>query len=62
MATTKKKATKNKLQNRQYSYDEYRKAFYPKPQPKPNAQEPEVFGAKLAEEALRQLKHEDSRR
>lgn len=55
----KKKATKQKIQNRQYSYDEYRKAFYPKPQPSPNPQEPEVFGARLAEEALKELKQEE---
>jgi hypothetical protein len=59
---TKKKSTKKKIQNREYSYDEYRKAFYPKPQPSPNPQEPEVFGARLAEEALRQLKQEEDRR
>ena len=60
--TAKKKSIKSKTQNRQYSYDEYRKAFYPKPQPSPNPQEPEVFGARLAEEALRQLKQEEERR
>jgi hypothetical protein len=62
MAAKKKKSTKSKIQDRQYSYDEYRKAFYPKPQPSPNPQEPEVFGAKLAEETLRQIKQEEDGR
>lgn len=52
--------TKKKEQKAEktYSFDEYRKTFYPKPRPehKPAPQDPKVFGGSLAEEALKKIK------
>ena len=61
MATKKKRAAKRKVKNQMYSYDEYRKAFYPKAGPSSNPQTPEAFGAELAEQVLKHLKQEEVR-
>ena len=47
-----------KGREKSYSYDEYRKTFYPKPRPehKLTFQEPKSFGGRLAEEALKKIK------
>jgi hypothetical protein len=52
--------TRTKKPERSYSYDEYRKTFYPKPTPEHKLafQEPKSLGVRLAEEALKKIKSE----
>jgi hypothetical protein len=41
-----------------YSYEEYRKTFYPNPPPQNDiaSQDPKLFGRQLAEDALKQVR------
>lgn len=56
MAQTKK----GKKGEREYSYEEFLKTFYPKPtgENKPKPSDPKDFGVKLAEAALKRMKSE----
>lgn len=49
-----------KKSEKMYSFDEYRKTFYPKPAPENGhaSQDPKLFGKQLAEDALRQIREE----
>lgn len=53
MTATKKKTNKGE---KLYSYEEYRKTFYPNPdlEQKIAPQDPKVFGRRLAEQALKE--------
>ena len=55
MKTAKRNTQEKRRQESRYSYDEYRKTFFPKPPLEREIQEPNIFGARLAEEALKQL-------
>ncbi len=48
-------------ESRLYSYDEYQREFFPKPQPDDDAEEPEVFGVRLAEQVLKRITKENER-
>lgn len=53
-------AKKGKKVEKEYSFEEFLKTFYPKPKQrdKPKPSDPKDFGAKLAEAALRRVKSE----
>jgi hypothetical protein len=57
MAATKKGVKKTE---KLYSYDEFRKTFYPSTDldRKVSPQDPKVFGRKLGEEALRKIREQ----
>lgn len=59
MATTQKAKTRARTTTKLYSYDEFRRTFYPGSDFElPTPQDPRAFGRKLGEEAVKKIKQQ----
>jgi hypothetical protein len=56
---SKKTSKKLDSESRLYSYDEYQRVFFPKPQPDTQVEEPEAFGVRLAEQVLKRVMEQE---